>query len=144
MMATMNRDDARHRLREFLNPEDATPAVFRHPSVLHPLPAGDLAVIITRLREDLGLDFPEPIPTPADLVDLESVTPDQARAIVDLLRLHLNGFEQRQGTSLLQRHDGRESTLTELELHLKLVERYRAAERFFAAVAASDIPAILK
>lgn len=144
MMAAMDRDEARRRLRELIPAEDTTPLVFRHPAVEQPLPAGDLGVIITNLRADLGVNFPEPIPTPADLLDLETVTPDQAQAIVDFLHLHLHGFEQRQGTSLLQPHDGRESTVTELELHLKLVERYRAVERFFAAVAMSDIPATLE
>lgn len=43
--------------------------------------------------------------------------------------------------SILQPSDGRETTVTEIESHLKLGARYQAALRFFAAVAASDTPA---
>lgn len=140
----MDRDEARRRIREILPPENTTPLLFRHPAVEQPLPAGDLGVIITSLRADLDVDFPEPIPTPSHFVRLEHVTPAEALAIADFLRLHFDGFERRQGQDLLQPGDGRETTMGEVEYHLKLLERYQAAERFFAAVAASDEPATVE
>ena len=143
MMAAMDRDEARRRLRDLVPAEDTTPLVFRHPAVEQPLPAGDLGVIITSLRADLGVNFPEPIPTPSHFVGLEEVTPAEAATIADFLRVHFNDFELRQGQSLLHSGDGRETTVADVESHLELVERYRAAQRFFAAVAVSGAPARL-
>lgn len=55
MMAAMDRDEARPRTREILPEEDTTSLVFRHPAIEQPLPAGDLAVIITSLPPTLAL-----------------------------------------------------------------------------------------
>lgn len=93
MTAIVDRDEARRHVREFLPEADMTPAVFRHPAVEQPLPAGDVAAIITRLRADLGVNFPEPISTPAHLVGLERITPGKAISIADCLRLRFDGFE---------------------------------------------------
>jgi len=67
----------------------------------------------------------------------------ETATIADLLRLHFDDFERHQGQSLPHPGDGRETSLAELESHLELVERYQAAQRFFAIVAASDAPARL-
>ena len=142
-MAPMDRDEARRRLREVVPREDTTPFVLRHPAVEQPLSAGDLGAIITRLCADLGLNFPEPIPTPSHFAELDEITPTEAASIADFLRAHFDGFERRQGQNILQPADGVETTMADVRSHLELVDRYLAAQRFFATVAASGAPARL-
>lgn len=141
-MRSMDRDEARRRVRELVPAAETAPLCFRHPAVQPPLPAGDLGAIITSLRAELGMNFPEPIPTASHLIGLQEVTPAEASVIAGFLRIHFDRYEDRHAL-VLDPQDERKAPPMGTPSLRGLVERYRAVQRFFETVGASDCSARL-